>query len=73
MNTVKHSEKEIMEWAEIYTNNDVTLRYLSSEFHVPLSTIYWSFIHRLPYICEFTYKEVCEKLLENRRVRRRNR
>ena len=64
----KWEDYEVVGWARAYLKDSkATLFTLESELNVSHSTLWWCFVHRLPYIDEATAKATNNKLCSKRR------
>lgn len=58
----KWSDKEVLEWAEIYVSTCKTLNVLEQDLNVSHSTLWWNFMHRLPRLNSALYADVVEMI-----------
>lgn len=65
----KYQEHEVLGWANYYAENVTTLMEMEGKYNVSHSTIWWNFIHRLPWLDYELYQKVLSKIESNKLVR----
>ena len=66
----RHSDEDVIFWAETYTELGMTLEELEKELGISHSTAFWCFVNRLPYINSTLYQEVAKTLDINKHNKR---
>jgi len=63
---IRHSDKDVKFWAEIYTGLGITLEEIEKRYGVSHSTTFRCFVHRLPYIDDTLYMATMKLMNEHR-------
>lgn len=67
----RHPDEDVKFWAEVYTQLDVSLTEIEEAYAVSHSTVWWCFVHRLPYI-DYELYQVTMKMIKDHRHRHRS-
>lgn len=66
---IRHSDIEVIEWAEIYVDTCKPLDELEQQLKVSHSTLWWCFMHRLPKLNNTLYLDVLEMIELHKRIK----
>ena len=61
----KHKENDVLKWARCYTSSHITFEEMENKFGISHSTLYWSFMNRLPQLDRELYNKVLASIAFN--------